>query len=115
MNKFLLDNIEIIIGGITTIIAYFTGKGKILKNKVKLSAADVDKANLDNLKDHFKAYQDLITDLENRFKSRIADLEEDLERMKTLNSELRGAIARQEKYINKLLVKLNKYESAEQN
>lgn len=113
MGKFIVDNIQWLVTVIGITVAWFVGDQKILKNKAKLSEEQVDSAKLGNITANFKVYQDLINDLEDRFKKRIDELEIDLEKMKTLNQELRRAISNQEKYIKKLQEKLDSYEKLE--
>lgn len=110
MIKFLADNWEAFLTPITGIVTYFFTKRKFQKRELAKQDAGVTGANLANVSANFEVYQNLINDLEARFKKRVEELEIDLEKMKTLNEELRSAVARQEKYINKLLTKLEKYE-----
>jgi len=114
MLEFLEKNIQWIImtGGI--VVAWFVGKKDLLKSKVKLSQVEIEAQEIENVTSNFKVYQDLITDLEDRFKSRIDDLELDLEKFKDLNLELRKIIANQERYNKKLQTKLDKYEKLEE-
>jgi len=93
--------------GIT--VWYFT-KRNLQKTSEDKSRASVTGDNLGNITVNFKVYQDLINDLEERFKKKINDLEEDLNKMKILNEELKRAISNQERYIKKLKAKLDSYE-----
>jgi uncharacterized coiled-coil protein SlyX len=111
--NYIIEHWETIALIVTPILAWFAGDKKIFKNKVELSNEEVKSAELNNITVNFKVYQDLITDLENRFKNRIFELEEDLNKMKILNEELRKAIGNQEKYIKKLQNKLEDYEKLE--
>lgn len=114
MEEFLSNNLQFLIGTIGVIIAWFVGKKDLLKKKVKLSQAEVESQEIENVTKNFKVYQDLITDLENRFKGRIDELKLDLQIIKDLNLELRKVISNQEKYIKKLKIKIEKYEKFEQ-
>jgi fido (protein-threonine AMPylation protein) len=113
MIQFIANNWQAIIGTIGIVIAWFVGDKNLLKNKVKLSDEEVDNAKLGNINANFKVYQELINDLEIRFKNRIHDLEEDLDKMKILTLELRKAVSDQETYIKKLHKKLESYEKLE--
>ena len=110
MIHYITENWETIALIVGPLLAWFAGDKKIFKNKVVLSNEEVKSAELNNITTNFKVYQDLITDLENRFKNRILELEEDLNKMKVLNEELRKALGNQERYIKKLQVKLESYE-----
>lgn len=114
MQEFLTNNIQWIVmtGGL--IVAWFVGKKDLLKKRVKMSQAEIDSQEIENVTKNFRVYQDLITDLEERFKSRIDVLELDLEKFKDLNLELRKVISNQEKYITKQKIKIDGYEKLEQ-
>jgi IS1 family transposase len=115
MKEFLVQNWERLMIPLTGIVAYFFSKRKYQKRDLAKSDAQIESQNLENLSKNFQVYQDLVDDLEIRFKKRIEELEVDLIRMKTLNTELRQAVARQEKYINKLIIKIESYESNQKN
>lgn len=114
MVNYIIQHWETISLIVLPILAWFAGDKKIFKNKVELSNEEVKSAELNNITSNFKVYQDLITDLETRFKNRILELEEDLNKMKVLNEELRKALGNQEKYIKKLQAKIETYEKLEE-
>ncbi|MGK2864903.1 MAG: hypothetical protein ACSLE0_23425 [Chitinophagaceae bacterium] len=111
MNDLILDNWDKLLVPATAIITWVFVKRRYQNRELAKSDADLTGANLGNVTANFEVYQNLITDLETRFKNRIGELESDLDRMKALNEELRAAVQRQERYINKLLIKLDKYET----
>lgn len=110
--NFILQNWEIIMAIIGP-IAGWCGNRAYKKNQLKKEKAQTTEVELNTISTNFKVYQDLINDLESRFKSRIEELELDLAKMKTLNKELRTAISDQETYIKKLKKKLEEYEKLE--
>lgn len=110
--NYILENWDKIFMVLGPIASFLLGK-ELKKLQVKKASAEVEESQLNNISSNFKVYQDLINDLEVRFKNRISDLELDLDKMKTLNSELRKAISNQEKYIKKLQAKLEEYEKLE--
>jgi uncharacterized coiled-coil protein SlyX len=112
MINFIKDNWVALLAPISSLLTYIFVKRKYQKKEIALKDKDIEGATIKNVTANFKVYQDLINDLEIRFKNRIDELELDLDKMKELNNELRKAVARQEKYINKLQLKLDKYESS---
>lgn len=112
--EFILEHWEKLLAPITGIATYFFVTKKFQKRELAAKDADITGANLGNVTANFEVYQNLINDLEDRFKKRIQELEEDLEKMKVVNDELRKAIARQERYINKLQIKIDNYEGLEE-
>lgn len=114
MIQFLQDNWQSIGMTIGLIVAWFVGKKDLLKKRVKMSQTEIESREIENVTKNFKVYQDLITDLEERFKGRIDDLELDLQKIKDLNLELRRVISNQEKYIDKLKQKISGYERLDQ-
>ena len=114
--KFIGTNWELISGIIFTIfgpvIAWVVGRKRKEAQLIREQAEAKD-VQLGTISTNFKMYQQLIDDLELRFKRRIEELEEDLDKMKTLNTELRKAISNQEKYIQKLKERLRNYEKLE--
>ena len=87
----ITEHWEIISSTAAVVLAYFGGK-KAKDIELKRGNEDYKSEALNNISSNFKAYQDLINDLEPRFKSRISD---------------------QENYIKKLKVRLLKYENVE--
>jgi len=110
--EFILQHWEVIVATLSPIIAWFGGR-KLMKTQQSKAESEAAGVELDTISSNFKVYQDLINDLEGRFKRRIEELEKDLERMKTLNVESRKVIRNQERYIQKLKVKLSSYEELE--
>lgn len=108
--EFILTHWEKLMAPVTGIAVWYYTKRTTQKSNEAIVAAEATSAHLGNITSNFKVYQELINDLEERFKKRIEDLEEDLDKMRVLNEQLRKAIAGQEKYINKLLTKLGNYE-----
>ena len=112
--NWLTNNWEIILTLIIIpIITWFAGRKHLMQSQVKLSDAEVTGATINNIIANFKVYQDLINDLEERFKHRIEELEGDLEKLKTLNKELRKQIGINERYIKRQQVKIDEYEKLE--
>lgn len=111
--NFIIDNWELILAGLTPIAGWFGGR-KMLKSQLKKSNEEAKDIELNNISSNFKLYQDVINDLEDRFKKRIEELELDLEKIRTLNSELRKVVRNQENYINKLREKIKSYEKLEE-
>lgn len=104
---------------VTPIITWILGR-KQLKLELEKKEAEVKDVEIRNLATNFEVYQGvidnlkgIIDDLEGRCKTRVSELEEDLEKMRVLNEELRRAIHNQEKYIKKLQGKLETYEKLE--
>lgn len=93
-----------------TLIGGWIGNRELHRWKTKQEKNKADNTELNNISENFRIYQNLINDLETKFKSRISELEEDLEKVKVLNEELRRTISSYEKYIRKLKLKLAKYE-----
>lgn len=110
--KLLLDNWEILLAIGGPILAWIGGRSR-MRAQLKKAEAEAKDVELGTISSNFKVYQDLINDLEDRFKRRIEELEEDLGKMKTLNTELRKAISNQERYIERLKEKLKSYEELE--
>jgi len=108
--NWIAENWEKVMIPITGIVAWFFTKRDAQKVALEKSEADVTGANLGNVTDTFKVYQNLINDLETRFKSQMDDLQGEIEELRVLNGELRSAVNRQEQYINKLKIKLTNYE-----
>lgn len=95
---------------ILPLVTWFAGRKHLMYSNIKKSQAEVTEAELGNITSNFKVYQDLINDLERRFKVRIQELEEDIAKIKLLNEELRKQISSQEKYIKKQQEKIDNYE-----
>jgi vacuolar-type H+-ATPase subunit I/STV1 len=114
MTNFLIENWQAIIGIIGIAGAWFGGKKHLLNNQVRQTQAEVTGTNIENVTATLEVYKGALDDLEIRFKNRIADLEDDLEKMQVLNNELRKVIAGNERYIKKLQSKLEKYEKLEE-
>lgn len=110
--NFIIENWEIISGAILTAAAFIGGR-KLKDIEIKKASEEVKGNALDNISSNFKVYQELINDLESRFKSRIIELEEDLERMRLVSIDMRNAITDNENYIKQLKSKLSKYEDLE--
>ena len=108
------DNFTNIILPLITLIGGWIGNKELHKWRNRNAKNEATDGELNNISKNFEVYQKLIDDLENRFKSRILDLEEDLEKVKTLNEELRKTVSNYEKYIKKLKLKLTKYERLEE-
>lgn len=106
----IFNNWELISGLILGILGYVGGR-KLKDAEIKKADEEVKANALDNISYNFKVYQELINDLESRFKARIQELEEDLERMKLVNSDMRKAISDQENYIKQLMLKINQNEN----
>jgi len=111
MESFIVENWETLLVPISSIVTYLFVKRKYQQRELAQKDAELTGANLGNVTANFEVYQNLINDLENRFKARIEDLEADLEKMKAINEDLRKAVSRQERYINKLLIKIDGYEN----
>lgn len=110
--RFIIENMHIIAPIVSGVLGW-TGSYGLRKVKLKGENNNVIGGEIDLLSQNFKVYQELINDLENRFKMRITELEEDLERIVSLNRELRNALSTQERYIKKLKLKLKSYEELE--
>lgn len=111
--KFVIENFQTLFLPLITLIGGWIGSKELQKYKNKQAKSEATNSELNNISRNFEVYQTLIDDLENRFKSRITELEEDLEKVKTLNEELRKTISNYEKYIKKLKLKLAEYEELE--
>lgn len=112
---FFINNWEIITTLIVIpLVGWLVKRRFIDKAEIKVSQSQAKDAQLNTISTNFKVYQDLIDDLEKRFKSRIIELEEDVERMNTLNTELRKVVADQENYILRLQTKISNYEKLEE-
>lgn len=112
MLEFLIQNWEQFIWTpIVGFVTWYFTKRNLQKAEEAKATADVTGAHLNNITANFEVYQNLINDLEARFKARIQELEEDLEKMKVINEDLRKAVSRQEKYIKKLLLTIEGYEN----
>jgi uncharacterized membrane protein YhiD involved in acid resistance len=111
LKEFIIENWEAILVPVTGLVVWIFSKRHFQKLQLESDQIDNNTKNLGNVTANFEVYQKLIDDLEVRFKNRIEELEKDLDKMKTLNNELRSAVARQERYINKLLIKLDSYEN----
>lgn len=114
MKEFILNNWQAIVGVIGVTGAWFGGKKHLLSSQVKQSQAEVTGANIDNVTATLEVYKGALDDLELRFKKRIGELEDDLNRMKSLNVESRKHISSLEKYIKRLQLKIEKYEKLEE-
>lgn len=98
-------------------IAGFKWDWIMKKLNIKKEEADLKNSSLDNLEKNIKIYQDLVTDLDERYKSRIKDYEENFQEtidrlrdeiktlndevksLKTINSELKSFLTKQTKTI----------------
>lgn len=114
MNELLSQYWDKLIAPVVGAIVWFFTKRHYQQVAIKEKETNIEGKEIQNITANFKVYQDLINDLEERFKARIEELEADLSKMKALNDELRKAVARQERYINKLQVKLDNYEKPTQ-
>lgn len=111
--NFIMDNIQYFINIAVGAVVYFITKYRLQKLNESKSKADILEINIENVSATFEVYQDLLNDLEKRFKLRIEDLEEDLEKLKLLNQELRKQIGSSERYIRRQQLKIDKYEKLE--
>lgn len=110
--NFIIENWGYILSSILIPIATWIGGRKLQAIAYKKSNEELKANQLDNLASNFSVYQNLINDLETRFKNRIGELEEDIERMKILNQELRKVVSDQERYIKKLRIKIADHEKS---
>lgn len=108
--KFITENFSTIILPFITLMGGWLGNRGMQKWKGKHAKNEATGGELNNITKNFELYQKLIDDLDVKFKNRILDLEDDLERVKTLNEELRKTVSNYEKYIKKLKLKLTNYE-----
>lgn len=110
--EFFVKYWEVLFAILSPIAAWVVGRRR-KEAQLKKEQAEAKELELGSVSSNFKIYQDVINDLEVRFKKRIEELEADLERMKTLNEELRKMLSGQEKYIKRLTAKVEKYEKLE--
>lgn len=108
--NFILENwkavVAIILG---PIISFFAGKTQ-QEAQIQRAQAENKNAEIGNVENIIEVYQKSLDDLKVRFEERVLELTADVERMNTLNAELRKAVSSQEKYIKKLKNKLAEYE-----
>jgi len=111
--NWIAEHWEKVLIPIAGIVTWFFTKKDAQRIAREKSEADVTGANLGNVTDTFKVYQNLINDLELRFKAQLEDLQTDIDELRTVNNELRAAVNRQEQYISKLKIKLTQHEGLE--
>lgn len=114
MTDFILKNWEAISISIAGPILTWFASRKIQAAQLKQTNAEADVAELKGIESNFDLYQKLIDDLNTRFQTRVSELEDDLERMKVINEEMRRVISDQEEYILQLKQKIETYEGLEE-
>jgi len=121
MNINIIDALPYIAPILTAIGAY---KWDWLMHKlnIKQKTADVEGTTLANLQKNLDIYQDMVTDLDKRYKDRIADFEQnfteamdrlrvEIDDLKKINSELEEMVNEQKDFISKQSKSLKYYES----
>ena len=113
MIDLITEHWDKVVAGIGAVAAFFAGR-KQKQIAIKKSKAELEGVEVKGVAQNVELYQALIDDLSKRFQSRVDELEDDLERIKSLNEELRKAISDQEVYIKKLKRKIQEYEELEE-
>jgi uncharacterized protein (DUF3084 family) len=121
MNEKIIDALPYIAPILTAIGAY---KWDWMMNKLNLKDKNISiEGNaLENLQKNLDLYQDMVTDLDKRYKDRIADFEQnfaqtmdrlrvEIDDLKKINSELEEMVKEQKDFITKQSKSLKYYES----
>tara|TARA_R110000822_G_scaffold305011_1_gene430487 strand:+ start:1448 stop:1828 length:381 start_codon:yes stop_codon:yes gene_type:complete len=121
MNEKIINSLPYIAPILTAIGAY---KWDWLMNKlsIKQKTADVEGTTLVNLQKNLDIYQEMVTDLDRRYKERIKDFEEnfstsmdrlrvEIEELRQVNQELEKIVREQKEFITKQAKSLKYYES----
>ena len=121
MSEKIIDALPYIAPILTAIGAY---KWDWLMNKlnIKQKTADVEGTTLANLQKNLDIYQEMVTDLDKRYKDRIKDFEEnfstsmdrlrgEIEELKQINQELELMVREQKDFITKQSKSLKYYEA----
>ena len=104
MNEFLTQYWQWIIATIVIpIVSWIFGERRGKQLQREKTEAEVTAATIENITSNFKVYQDIINDLEARFKARIEELERDVKELKSINERLKD-------YIDTLKERLEEYE-----
>lgn len=67
---------------------------------IKRAAVEVDDARIRTIQGNLDLYQEMLTDIETRYRARLFELEEELEKFKGLTKQLQDVVERQEQIID---------------
>lgn len=110
--KFIAENWEIIFAIVSPIITFFATKG-IKDTQLVTLKEELESVKIINVSKNLEIYQEIINDLNSKFKERITEYSLEIEELKTLNEELRKLVKDQGLIITRLEEKLAQYEKLE--
>lgn len=110
--KFIVENWELIVAILSPVITFFATKNMkdIQLNKLK---EELEGIKVVNVSKNLEIYQDIIDDLNEKFKKRLDEYSNEIDELKNLNDELRKVVKDQNEIIKRLETKLAKYEKLE--
>jgi len=116
-----LDMLTYILPVVTAVVGF---KWDLIMTKLNIKKEGINAENLtlNNLQKNLDIYQDMVTDLDKRYKSRIAEFEEnfnksmdrlrsEIDELKAINNELETMVKDQKMFINRQSRSLKYYES----
>ena len=110
--KFIVENWELLTAVVTPVITFFAAKG-MKDAQINRLKEELEGIKIINVSKNLEIYQDIIDDLNTKFKERLDDYALEIEELKTLNGELRKLVRDQYGLIARLESKLTKYEKLE--
>lgn len=113
MNTFFVENwVLIVTNVITPVLTFFTTR-RLNENKLDKLKTELENLKIVNVSKNLEIYQEIIDDLNEKFKERINEYALEIDELKTLNEELRKLVRDQGRIISRLEEKLAKYEKPE--
>lgn len=97
------------IPAITGVVAWLS-KDRILNVlNIKQKKTEVEDARIRTIQGNLDLYQEMLSDLDERYKRRLAELEAEIEKFRQLSEEMSTIIKEQKEFIDEQTIRLREY------